>query len=259
MSANMKFLILDRDATRRGDIVTAVQTAIEGKAAAFSHNAGDIGWAPPVPADLKPDLVLFHWSDNHKLTDEAVSAPFDRAAIRIAYSGGGMGAGGEMPEGWLCIPRALSSAEQLTGREWKELCTWIINPERSLSELPGPLRAIPSSARLALRLLCEAWTFTGGADKISAAGKANDEFEITIHAPQSPEDWYKPFGQTPPGATVKAEAKEAALKEISKLMVGAETEAKELLEAVLTTDTKAITSKVNNFLDKSTPTFDPKT
>ena len=258
MSVKLQFLILDRDANRRGNIVTAVQATTGGQATVFSHHAGDIGWVPPVPADLRPDLVLFHWSDNHTLTEETVSAPIDRATVRIAYSGVGMSTAAKMPEGWLCIPRPLSSAEQLSGEEWKELCQWVVSPQRSLAELPSLLQADPSSPRLALRLLCQAWEFTGGADSQPVAGKANAEVEITIHAPQSPDDWYTPFGQTPPGPSATAEQQEAALKEIFKLMVGAEAEAKELLEAVLTTDTQKITAKVKGFLDKSATTFDPK-
>ena len=52
------------------------------------------------------------------------------------------------------------------------------------------LQPPPTEDVLTLRILCEAWLATEGKPTASLNG-------ITIHAPVTPEDWFKPFGEEP--------------------------------------------------------------
>lgn len=83
-------------------------------------------------------------------------------------------------------------------------------------------------ARLALRLLCEAWVMNKGAESQEHAG-------ITIFAPVTPEQWFHPFQEKPT---------EAAASKIAKQMGSAQKTAEKFLNQVAQLwDAKAQTAK----------------
>lgn len=70
-------------------------------------------------------------------------------------------------------------------------------------------------ARLALRLLCEAWVMTGGKDK----QQYKQYGDIWIHAPVTPDDWCQPFVDVTSFKALKPDEKLAAIeKHIADLM-----------------------------------------
>lgn len=111
-------------------------------------------------------------------------------------------------------------------------------------------------ARLALRLVCEAWQFTR---------KNNPEnFEgVRIYGPKGAVDWFKPFSKTPPAAPKEPADKsekekkrfeketkrlDDELSKIAELMGDAETEAKALFKAVIAPTGDNIKDAVAGFL-----------
>ena len=100
----------------------------------------------------------------------------------------------KIPEGWLSIPRPLLSADRLSHAEWRNLCQWILDPNRSVSILPTALQETRSSTQSALCILCEAWLMNrDGQDASKDIDGSLNHQGIIVNAPVSPDQWFGPF------------------------------------------------------------------
>ncbi len=189
----MTILILDRlddENDRRASLRAAVERAAVETPTIHLHNAGQGNWVPLVPADVSAELVLFHWSDSETLNNAEmyphVRPPIDRAKVRVAYSGGGIGVSEHLPDGWYRIPRPMQKAQDVSTSEWRELLLWAADPSRPTEQdrLPRVLRADFPRVATALLILCQGFmAMTQGFDVSSSAASRV----------RTPEWWAEPF------------------------------------------------------------------
>lgn len=119
------------------------------------------------------------------------------------------------------ILHLIDRSGKVTEVKWREIFKAVRDWDITKDQLPNDVAMIfdpHPEFRLALRLLCEAWKFTGGK-------KERIHGEITVHAPMSAADWFTPFGKNDPTVT--------DANQIGDLMRGAERQANELLKAVV--------------------------
>jgi len=160
----------------------------------------DYDAAADAPQSLaRNTVVVCHMSGNHFESLLSGLSDEPRILLRVSSAGaGGMTSFGPPknlpPSGrWLLhLDRALGNVES-DETYWKKVFACIKEVLECRDGLPACAETffgMDSAPRYALRLLCEAWVLNKGEECCEHNG-------VVVHAPAKPEDWFRPFEETP--------------------------------------------------------------
>jgi hypothetical protein len=124
------------------------------------------------------------------------------------------------------ILHLIQRSVEVTALRWNEIFKVINDWDTDKEQLSRDVAAIfdpHPEARLALRLLCEAWLMNRDRTDTSKVNASQDHHGITVHAPTTPDQWFGVFVEGFNGLDAKKrkETSESAATEIAAHMGGA--------------------------------------
>jgi hypothetical protein len=200
MKPELQLLIIDSDSDRGRALERAIG-ARRGEKRDFRVYINFVdgkGCNPPLEPEAQIAVLMMHWSDRGVLEEREFLALGENAALRITYSGGGLGPTDSIPLTWFWIPRALVSAGSISPQEWDDLCAWLLDAEYTGETVPLVFRKYTPVDLITLDILCQGYLFCHGVLEEARTSRTASHWpacdELTRQATERAQWWLDGLG-----------------------------------------------------------------